>query len=139
MHSKYSIGIDFGTLSARAVLLDLSTGKDTAVSEFPYPHGVLSSDYFGMELPASASFQHPQDYLDAMGFVFRDLFAKSGVKPEEVCGVGIDFTASTDLPVTASGTPLCFLDEFKSEPYAYVTLWNHHGATPEAEHLTARL
>ena len=137
MTHRYSIGIDFGTLSARAVLLDLATGKDAAVSEFSYPHGVLSSDYFGMELPAGASFQHPQDYLDAMGFVFRDLFARSGAKPEEVCGVGIDFTASTTLPVTENGTPLCFFPELQNEPYAYVTLWNHHGATPEAERLTA--
>jgi L-ribulokinase len=137
MDKKYSIGIDFGTLSARAVLLDLVTGKDAAVSELIYPHSVLSSDFFGKELPVGASLQHPRDYLDAMGFVFRDLFVQSGAKPEEVCGVGIDFTASTTMPVTADGTPLCFLPELQNEPYAYVTLWNHHCATPEAEHMTA--
>jgi L-ribulokinase len=137
MAGKFTIGVDFGTLSARAVLLDLVTGKDAAVSELIYPHSVLSSDFFSKELPVGASLQHPRDYLDAMGFVFRDLFAQSGANPEEVCGVGIDFTASTTMPVTADGTPLCFLPELQNERYAYVTLWNHHCATPEAEHMTA--
>ncbi len=137
MLQRYSIGIDFGTLSARGILLDLNTGKDAAVSEYVYPRGILRNEDFSKPLDKSASLQDPRDYLGALKFIFRDLFARSGATPEEVCGVGIDFTASTTLPVTSDGTPLCFLPEFEHEPYAYATLWNHHGAVKEAEHLTS--
>ena len=136
--AKYSIGIDYGTLSARALLLDLHSGKEVAVSEFVYPHSILKSEFFdNVTLESGMSLQHPQDYLDGLRFTFHDLLERTGVDPADICGVGIDFTSSTTLPVTADGTPLCFLEKFRNEPHAYVKLWNHHSAQAEAEELTA--
>lgn len=134
---KYSVGIDYGTLSARAVLLDLESGKEIADREFAYPHGVIGGDYFeGITLDKSVALQHPQDYLDALSVTVKGVIADSGVAPEDIIGIGIDFTASTDLPVTADGTPLCFLPEYENRPHAYVKLWKHHGASKEADEMT---
>lgn len=136
--SKYSIGVDFGTLSARALLLDLSDGGEVAVSELNYPHAVMTeSDFDGLTLNKTDAFQHPRDYLDCFGYVIKDVLAKSGINPGDVVGVGIDFTSCTVLPVKSDGTPLCFLDKFKNEPQSYVKLWKHHSAEPEAEEITA--
>ena len=130
----YSLGIDFGTLSARAVLLDLNNGNVVAESEFIYPHAILTDeDFDGITLEKTDAFQHPQDYLDALSFVTKDIIKRSQVSVQQIVGVGIDFTSCTVLSITEDGTPLCFLDEFKNEPQAYAKLWKHHGAQPEAE------
>lgn len=128
---EYSLGIDYGTLSARAVLLDLETAKETAVSEFVYPHKV-----FEMKLGKDAALQHPKDYTDAMEFLCRDILDKTKTDPQEIVGVGIDFTSCTLLPVTEDLTPLCFLEEFKDDPNAYVKLWKHHTPNPYADLMT---
>lgn len=134
---RYTIGIDYGTLSARALLLNLDNGEEIATSEFTYPHGVLQADFFAPNaMDKAASLEHPQDYLDALAFVIRDVLTKSGVDKSQVCGMGIDFTACTVLPVTKDGTPLCFLEEFVKEPQAYVKLWNSFTAIAEAERIT---
>lgn len=131
---KYVIGIDYGSLSARALLIDLSNGTEVAVSEFVYPHAVLQSDFFeGVELDKDSALQHPQDYLDALQFVFSDVLQKAEISGEAIVGIGIDFTSCTVLPVTKDGTPLCFLEEYKNEPHAYVKLWKHHSAQREAD------
>ena len=133
----YSLGIDFGTLSARAVLLDLNNGNVVAESEFIYPHAILTDeDFDGITLEKTDAFQHPQDYLDALSFVTKDIIKRSQVSVQQIVGVGIDFTSCTVLSITEDGTPLCFLDEFKNEPQAYAKLWKHHGAQPEAEAIT---
>ena len=134
---QYVIGMDFGTLSARALLIDTTDGSETAVAEYIYPHGILPTDYFpGITLDAVTMLQHPQDYLDAAMFTLRELLQKTGIDPTCVKAIGVDFTSSTVLPVTADGTPLCFLPEFQNEPQAYVKLWNHHGAQAEADQIT---
>lgn len=134
---RYSVGIDFGTLSARAVLVRLSDGQEIAEREYIYPHAVISGDYFdGITLDKTAALQHPRDYLEALEYTVKGVLEASGAEPSEVCGLGIDFTASTVLPVTEDGTPLCFLDEFKNEPHAYAKLWKHHGAQSEADEIT---
>ena len=136
--SEYTIGLDFGTLSARGVLLSAQNGSETAVSEFIYPHGILQQSFFEGKIPdKDTSLQHPQDYLDAIAYITKDLVAKSGIAPAEVKGIGVDFTACTVLPVLSDGTPLCFLPEYKNEPHAYVKLWNHHSPQKEAEEITA--
>ncbi len=133
---KYTIGIDYGTLSARAVLLELATGKALATAEYPYPHGVIENTFLdGTPLAAGVALQHPQDYLDALRHTFANVTAE--IDTAEVAGIGIDFTACTMLPVTEDGTPLCFIEEFKNEPQAYVKLWKHHGAQAEADEITA--
>ena len=134
---KYSIGIDFGTLSARAVLLDLENGSEVAERTFKYPHGVIESCFFGgVELEKTTALQHPKDYLDALTYTVNGVLEDGKAAPENIVGIGIDFTASTVLPLTDDGTPLCFLPKYQNEPHAYVKLWKHHGAEKEAEDIT---
>lgn len=133
---KYAIGVDFGTLSARALLVSLKDGRQAAEAEFVYPHAVMTDgDFTGVTLKKSDAFQHPQDYLDALGYVVNKVL--EGIDPGEVGGIGIDFTACTALPVTEDGTPLCFLPEFSNQPQAYAKLWKHQSAQKEADDITA--
>ena len=138
--SKYSMGIDFGTLSGRAVIVDIESGREMGTSVMDYKHAVMSDSLpCGKPLPANFALQHPQDYLDTLYFIIKDSIEKSGIDPSDIIGVGVDFTASTVLPVTEDGTPLCFLDEFRSNPHAYVKLWKHHSAQPQADRLNTLL
>ncbi len=131
---KYSIGIDFGTMSARCVLANLSTGKEDATSEFVYPHGVLTDSLpDGTPLSTGWALQDPKDYIDALSFLPKDVIKKSNVDPKNIIGVGADFTGCTVLPIKKDGTPLCMLEKYKSEPNAYVKLWKQHSAQPEAD------
>ena len=133
---QYTIGLDFGTLSVRALLMDIKTGEERAVSVFEYPHGVMETTLpSGEKLPNGFALQHPQDYMAGLVAAIRGVMSQSQVKPEEVIGIGIDFTASTVFPVKADGTPLCMLDEFSHEPHAYVKLWKHHGGEEEATYI----
>lgn len=135
--SKYVIGLDYGTLSARALLVDLATGQELAEAEFVYPHAVLGQDDFpGSSIGNDAALQDPQDYLDALSFTLHRVLDTSGIAAEDVLGLGIDFTAATILPVDQEGTPLCFQEEYRSDPHAYVKLWKHHGAQWEADEMT---
>lgn len=135
---KYSIGIDFGTLSARAVIVDIASGEELAMSEMKYKHGVMSEFFLdNKKLPENFALQHPQDYFEAMRVVVRNVVRESQIKKEDIIGVGIDFTASTILPVTNDGTPLCFFEKFKNRPHSYVKLWKHHAAQREADEINA--
>ena len=131
--AKYTIGLDYGTLSGRALIVNAQTGEELASSVFDYPHAVMD-EYLpsGKKLGNDWALQHPQDYLDVIYNTIPDVMKKSGVNKEDVIGIGIDFTACTILPVTEDGTPLCFLDEYKDEPHAYVKLWKHHAAQKHA-------
>ena len=133
---KYTIGIDFGTLSGRAVLVRVADGAVMAESALAYPHGVMDEALpDGTPLPPKFALQHPQDYLDVLYTTLSDVIRQSGVSPEEIGGVGVDFTSCTVIPVKADGTPLCFLPEFKNEKHAYVKLWKHHGAQAQADRI----
>ncbi|MBQ7037082.1 MAG: ribulokinase [Clostridia bacterium] len=135
---KYSLGIDFGTLSARAILVDIHSGEEVATSVCDYPHGVMTETFIdGSALPSDYALQHPGDYLDCMFFVIKDCIEKASVDPYDITGVGVDFTASTVLPVLEDGTPLCFTEKFKNTPHAYVKLWKHHAAQKEADEINA--
>lgn len=135
---NYVIGVDYGTLSARALLVDTTSGRELASAEFAYPHAVLPLDYFhGIRLPADTALQHPQDYLDALAFTVKSVLEQTKVDPAEVAGIGFDFTSCTVLPVSEDGTPLCFTEEFKGNPHAYAKLWKHHSAQAEADEITA--
>jgi len=135
MH-KYSLGIDFGTLSARAVIVDINKKEEVATSVMDFEHGVMSEKFVdGSQLPADYALQHPKDYLDCLYFVIKDCIEKSGIDSTDIIGIGVDFTASTVMPVTHCGTPLCFSDDFKNNPHAYVKLWKHHGAQKEADEI----
>jgi L-ribulokinase len=132
----YTIGIDFGTLSGRAVLVDIRDGTEVATSVFDYPHAVMDESLpSGKRLPPEWALQHPQDYLDVFTSTIPAVLRESGVDPQEVIGLGIDFTASSPMPTKADGTPLCALDRFKDEPHAYVKLWKHHAGQPQADRI----
>ena len=135
MKKQYVIGIDYGTLSGRVVLVDAANGNEYAEETVSYSHGVMDRKLpNGKVLPPLFALQHPQDYLDVLGAV-QTVLKKADVAPAAVTGMGIDFTACTILPVIADGTPLCFLPEFADEPHAYVKLWKHHAAQPEADEI----
>ena len=126
---KYSVGIDFGSLSGRAVLVDLETGAEVATSVFEYPHAVMSDTLpSGRKLDNAFALQHPQDYIDVLKNTVPAVVSEAGIEPSQVIGLGIDFTACTMLPILTDGTPLCMTDEFSNEPHAYVKMWKHHAA-----------
>ena len=137
----YTIGLDFGTLSGRAVLVDTRYGDEVAEAVFDYPHAVMDSELpSGLKLPPDWALQHPQDYLDVFAHTVPAMLEQSGISPAQVKGIAIDFTASSPMPTKTDGTPLCFLDELKDEPHAYIKLWKHHAAQRQADQIneTAR-
>jgi len=134
--AKYAIGIDYGTLSGRALLVDIATGEEIETSVYDYPHAVMDEALpDGTRLGVDWALQHPQDYLDVLYKTIPDVIEKSGVDAADIIGVGVDFTACTVLPVKQDGTPLCFLDQYRGEPNAYVKLWKHHAAQDKANRL----
>ena len=137
----YTIGLDFGTLSGRAVLVDARDGAEVAESVFDFPHAVMDRELpSGVKLPPDWALQHPQDYLDVFAHTIPAVLQDSGIDPKAVKGIAIDFTASSPMPTTSDGTPLCFLPEFQDEPHAYIKLWKHHAAQRQADQIneTAR-
>lgn len=131
--AKYAIGLDYGTLSVRAVLLNIETGIEEAIAIYEYPHGVMEVQIpTGKRLPSGWALQDPNDYMEGLCDTIRSVMMQSMVSKEDVVGIGIDFTAATVLPVKADRTPLCSLPEFQDEPHAYVKLWKHHGGEEEA-------
>lgn len=136
--SKYTIGVDFGTLSGRAVLVNVETGKEVAVSVFEYPHGVMDEQLpDGTKLGVDWALQHPMDYMGVFENTIPAVLKMAGVSPADVIGVGIDFTACTMLPVYADGTPLCLDKKFSSNPNSWIKLWKHHAAQEEANALNS--
>jgi len=134
MMREYVIGIDFGTLSARALLVDCKSGEEIGSSVFEYPHGVMDECLpNGTRLPALFALQDPADYVDALKNTIPALLTKCKVVKEQIRAVGIDFTACTLMPVDENGTPLCQKAGFENEPHAYVKLWKHHSAQKEAD------
>ena len=138
---KYAIGVDFGTESGRAVLVDVANGKEVATSVYRYRNGVideiLPTPGRPIRLEPDWALQDPEDYIRTFKRTIPDLLKKTGVGPEDVIGVGTDFTACTMMPVRADGTPLCTLPEFRRNPHAWVKLWKHHAAQPEADKINA--
>lgn len=139
---KYAIGVDFGTESGRAVLVEVSNGKELATAVYKYSHGVIDE-----ALPAEGgkpvrlepdwALQDPDDYIRTFKRTIPAVLRQAGVDPEDVIGLGIDFTACTMLPTLADGTPLCILPDYRRHPHAWVKLWKHHAAQPEADRINA--
>jgi L-ribulokinase len=138
----YTIGIDFGTESGRALLVDVRDGRELATAVFAYPHGVIDQHlpHSQKPLPPDWALQHPGDYVEVVKQTIPAVLKQSGVNPQEVVGIGIDFTACTMMPTKADGTPLCLLDEYKDNPHSWVKLWKHHASQPQADQIneTAR-
>ncbi len=135
MSKKYTIGVDYGTQSGRAVLVELSNGREVADHVTPYPHHVIDERLpgSGRRLAHDWALQHPADYLEVLRRSVPAVIRESGVDPEDIIGIGIDFTACTMLPVDADGQPLCLKPELQDDPHSWVKLWKHHAAQPEAD------
>ena len=138
MSETYTIGVDYGTLSGRAVLIRTRDGQQIASAAHPYAHAVITDHLptSATPLPPEWALQHPQDYLDVLSNTIPQLLS-SGVPTDQIVGIGIDFTACTVLPTTRDGTPLCFLPEYERDPHAYVKLWKHHAAQDQANRINA--
>jgi len=136
---KYSIGVDFGTLSGRAVIVDVSNGKELATAVHNYKNGVIDEYLPGtnIRLEPDWALQDPVDYIEVFKQTIPAVLKESKVDPEDVIGIGIDFTACTMLPAKADGTPLCFMPEWRNNPHSWVKLWKHHAAQPEANKLNS--
>ncbi|MEQ4720071.1 ribulokinase [Nonomuraea sp. B19D2] len=129
------VGVDFGTLSGRAVVVRVSDGAELGSAVHEYTHRVIEHSLpgSGKRLGPDWALQSPQDWIDVLKIAVPQAIAAAGVAPEEVIGVGTDFTACTVLPTTADGTPLCF--ETPDEPHAWPKLWKHHAAQPHADRI----
>jgi L-ribulokinase len=134
MSKKYAIGVDYGTESGRALLVDLSNGAEVSTHVTPYPHNVIDEKLpvSGKKLEPDWALQHPADYIEVLKRSVPAVIKESGVDPADIIGLGIDFTACTMLPIDANGAPLCFDEELMDNPHAWVKLWKHHAAQDEA-------
>jgi L-ribulokinase len=135
--TKYSLGVDFGTQSGRAVLVEVDTGNIVAMAVKDYTHGVMD-EYLPdgrTRLPHDWALQHPEDYIEVLEETITAVLNESGIESKEVIGMAIDFTACTIIPIDKDGVPLCFKEEFKNNPHSYVKLWKHHAAQPHANKL----
>jgi L-ribulokinase len=131
----YTIGIDFGTESGRAVLVDTRDGREVATAVHAYSNGVIDEHLPGSSkpLPPDWALQDPLDYIEVIKQTVPAVLKQSGIDPQDVVGVAIDFTACTMLPTKADGTPLRALSEWRDKPHAWVKLWKHHAAQPQAD------
>ncbi len=134
----YTIGIDFGTRSGRVMLVDASTGEEVATVIEPYTNGVIDKHLPDSDtlLPPDWALQDPHDYLKVLASGVPAVLHSANVSPKDVAGLAIAFTSSTVLPTTVDGTPLCFLDQWRGNPHAWVKLWKHHAAQLQADQMT---
>jgi L-ribulokinase len=137
--SRYAIGVDFGSESGRAIIVDVADGRQLATAVYPYSNGVIDERLpladRTVKLPPDWALQDPEDYLRVFQQTVPAILRDSGVDPADVIGLGIDFTACTMLPVKADGTPLAVIPELRANPHAWVKLWKHHAAQPEADRI----
>jgi L-ribulokinase len=133
------VGVDFGTLSGRAVVVRVEDGAELGSAVHDFPHGVIERELpaTGAPLPAQWALQEPEDWLEVLCRAVPAAVAGAGIAPEQVIGIATDFTASTPLPVLADGTPLCRVPDLADRPHAYPKLWKHHAAQAQADRINA--
>ncbi|WP_284978204.1 ribulokinase [Arthrobacter sp. fls2-241-R2A-200] len=137
LDQQYVIGVDYGTLSGRAVVVRVSDGAELGSGVFEYPHAVVTEKLpgTGRRLPADWALQVPDDYRDVLRNAVPAAVVDAGIDPAAVVGIATDFTACTMVPTTADGTPLNELERFADRPHAFVKLWRHHAAQPQADRI----
>ncbi len=139
MKARYALGVDFGTNSVRALLVNTRTGEEVGTCVYDFPSGVAG--IILDEKDPHCARQHPRDYLKGLEASVRGALRQArrcrGFAPEAVCGIGVDTTGSTPLPVDADGVPLALHAEFARNPNAMAWLWKDHTARAEAEEITA--
>jgi L-ribulokinase len=133
------VGVDFGTLSGRAVVVRVADGAELGSAVHPYPHGVMDRALAatGERLPPDWALQDPADYLEVLRVAVPAALEEAGADPADVIGIGTDFTACTIMPTLRDGTPLCRLPDLEGEPHAYPKLWKHHAAQRHADRINA--
>jgi L-ribulokinase len=133
------IGVDFGTLSGRALVVRVRDGAELGTAVHDYRHGVMDDTLAatGEKLPPDWALQDPEDYRDVLRHAVPAAISQAGIDPGLVIGIGTDFTACTVLPVLRDGTPLCQLPGLAGSPHAYPKLWKHHAAQPQADRINA--
>jgi L-ribulokinase len=133
------VGVDFGTLSGRALVVRLRDGAELGTAVHEYRHGVMDDtlDATGEQLPPDWAVQDPEDYRDVLRHAVPAAVSQAGIDPGLVIGIGTDFTACTVMPVLRDGTPLCQLPGLAGSPHAYPKLWKHHAAQPQADRINA--
>ncbi|GAB3188364.1 ribulokinase [Nesterenkonia suensis] len=132
------IGVDFGTLSGRALVVRVRDGAELGSAVHEYRHAVMDSAltaHQGEPLPPDWALQLPADYVDVLKNAVPAALEASGVPAEHVIGIATDFTACTMVPTTADGTPLNELEAFADRPHAYAKLWKHHAAQGQADRI----
>ena len=133
---RYVVGVDYGTLSGRALVVRVRDGAEIASAVHEYGHAVLDRSLPGGQvLPPDWALQVPADYVDVLKDAVPRALAAAGVSPADDIGIGTDFTACTFLPTLADGTPLSELPQFADRPHAYVKLWKHHAAQAHADRI----
>ncbi len=132
----YTIGLDYGTNSVRALLVDVRDGGEIATSVFDYPSGNAGV----LEDPRDPNLarQNPGDYIEGAYTTIRGVLDQSKIDPAEVIGIGVDTTGSSPIPVDASNVPLALLPDFKDDLAAYCWLWKDHTSFAEATEITER-
>ena len=135
--SKYVIGVDYGTLSGRAVVVRTQDGAELGSAVFEYPNAVMDTvlNATGKKLGPDWALQNALDYVEVIKHTVPAAIKAAGIDPADVVGIATDFTACTILPVTEDGRPLSELEQFKGNPHAYVKLWKHHAAQPHADRI----
>jgi L-ribulokinase len=135
----YVIGVDYGTLSGRALVVRTEDGAEVGTAVHEYSHGVMDTVLAstGAPLPPDWALQVPSDYVDVLRFAVPEAVQAAGVDPADVVAIATDFTACTVLPTTEDGTPLCERPELADDPHAYVKLWKHHAAQAHADRINA--
>lgn len=140
MTEKYLVGVDFGTLSGRAVVVRASDGQQVGTAVTEYKHGVMDRTLDagdGQKLPPEFALHNPGDYVDVLGDAIPNAIKDAGIDKDDIVGVGIDATSATVFVTDEDGKPLSEYDEFKNEPHAYVKLWKHHGGQDQADRIIA--
>ncbi|CAN5617726.1 ribulokinase [soil metagenome] len=133
---KVALGLDYGTGSVRALLVDVATGEELGSATYEYPHG----DGGVVEDPRDPNLarQHPADHLEGARRTIREVLLKTGVDPKEIVGIGVDTTGSSPIPVDKQGVPLALIDDLKDDPDAMCWLWKDHTSHAEAAEITAK-
>jgi L-ribulokinase len=135
----YVVGIDFGTLSGRAVVVRVADGAELGSAVHPYANGVFEERLPGADepLPPQWALQDPEDYREVLRQAVPRAVAAAGVDAAEVIGIATDFTASSPMPVKRDGTPLCQVPGYEDRPHAWPKLWKHHAAQGQADRINA--
>jgi len=133
MDKKYTIGIDFGSLSARAVIVDVQNGDPAGVGEAIYEHGILNTEIGGNRILDGMFLQKTKDYRKALQDSVKMALINSGIRSEQVIGIGVDSTSTTLVAADAAGVPICEKPEFKNHPFAQVLMWKSHATSKEVE------